>query len=164
MESQVGKEAGGGVFMEEGVKPWFDEGLRFKCTGCGKCCTGSPGYVYLSKPDLENLAAHFSLSEEEFLQKYTRYIDGQYALLDEPKTYDCIFLKEKRCTVYEARPVQCRTFPWWIHHLREPEDWKEAALRCEGIDHPDAPIVPSLKIQEECLTYLDNLLAQNFDL
>lgn len=151
--------------MEEGIeKPWFDEGLRFKCTGCGKCCTGSPGYVYLSKPDLEHLAAHFALSEEEFLQKYARDVDGQYALLEEPETYDCVFLKNKRCTVYEARPIQCRTFPWWIHHLRKSEDWKEAAQRCEGIDHPDAPVVPSLKIQEECLTYLDNLLAQNFNL
>lgn len=143
---------------------WFQEGLKFKCTGCGKCCTGSPGYVYLSSLDLEKLAAHFQMSEEEFCNKYTRYVDGQYALLEEPVSYDCVFFKDKRCTVYEARPVQCRTFPWWIHHLREPQDWAEAAQRCEGINHPDAPVVDSLHIQEQCLTYLDNLLAQNFDL
>lgn len=141
---------------------WFSEGLRFKCTGCGGCCTGSPGYVYLSLADLEKLAAHLHLSEQEFIETYTRQIDGQYALLDRPGSYDCIFLKDKRCSVYEARPVQCRTFPWWIHHLREPEDWREAAQRCEGIDHPDAPLVPALHIEEQCMTYLDNLLEQNF--
>ncbi len=150
--------------MEEVNSPWFDEGLKFKCTGCGKCCTGSPGYVFLSKPDLEKLAEHFHLSEEEFLKKYARYVDEQYALLDRKETYDCIFLKDKRCTVYEARPTQCRTFPWWIQNLREPKDWEEAEQRCEGINHPDAPLVPSLQIQEQCLTYLDNLLAQNFNL
>jgi Fe-S-cluster containining protein len=143
---------------------WFAEGLKFQCTGCGGCCTGSPGYVYLSKTDLEKLAHHFDLSEIEFAKQYTRFVDGQYALLDRPSSYDCIFLKEKRCTVYEARPTQCRTFPWWIHHLREPKDWAEAAERCEGINHPDAPIIPSLHIQEQCLTYMDNLLEQNFDL
>jgi Fe-S-cluster containining protein len=143
-------------------EPWFQEGLRFQCTGCGKCCTGSPGYVFLSHFDLERLAAHFSLSLEEFAKKYTRLIDGQYALLDRLGSEDCIFLEQNRCTVYEARPIQCQTFPWWIHNLREPEDWKEAENRCEGINHPEAPLVPSLEIQAQCLTYLDNLLDQNF--
>ncbi len=143
-------------------KPWFDEGLRFKCTGCGKCCTGSPGYVFLSETDMERLSAHLSLSLEEFAKKYTRLVEGQYALLDRPSFGDCIFLEKNRCNVYEARPIQCQTFPWWIDNLRDPEDWKAAAERCEGINHPEAPIVPSLQIQEQCLTYLDSLLDQNF--
>jgi len=144
--------------------PWFEDGLRFKCTGCGKCCTGSPGYVFLSDTDLEKLSAHFALPLEEFTRKYTRLVDGQYALLDRKGSEDCIFLENNRCNVYESRPVQCKTFPWWIHNLREPEDWVEAGERCEGINHPEAPIVPSLQIQEQCLTYLDNLLDQNFSL
>lgn len=146
------------------TKPWFDDGLRFKCTGCGKCCTGSPGYVYLSRKDLESLSAHFGLTEEQFTQKYARSIDGQYALLDRAGSTDCLFLKNNQCSVYEARPTQCRTFPWWVYHLREPSDWEAASQRCEGINHPEAPLVPSLVIQEQCLTYLDNLLDQNFDL
>jgi hypothetical protein len=145
------------------AEPWFAEGLKFKCTGCGKCCTGSPGYVYLSHQDLENLSNHFGITQEEFTQKYCRFIDGQYALLEKPEPYDCIFLEKNQCTVYEARPIQCKTFPWWVYHLREPRDWEQAAKRCEGINHPDAELVPSLKIQEQCLTYLDNLLDQNFD-
>jgi Fe-S-cluster containining protein len=145
-------------------EPWFAEGLRFGCTGCGKCCTGSPGYVYLSLQDLERLAAHFKIAQEEFTKKYTRLVDDQYALLDRPGSDDCLFLQNNQCTIYEARPTQCRTFPWWIHNLRGPEDWEEAAKRCEGINHPDAPLIPSLVIQEQCLTYLDNLLDQNFSL
>jgi Fe-S-cluster containining protein len=148
----------------ETVEPWFEEGLRFKCTGCGGCCTGSPGYVFLSQTDLERLAEHKQMTPEAFAKKYTRLVDDQYALLDHPGNYDCVFLKDKKCTVYEARPTQCRTFPWWVNHLRDEEDWKAAKERCEGIDHPDAPIVPSLHIQEQCLTYLDNLLDQNFSL
>ena len=150
--------------IETKNEPWFDDGLRFKCTGCGKCCTGYPGYVYLSSADLDRLSEYFNLSREEFARKYTRLVEDQYALLDRPKTYDCIFLKDNQCSVYDARPIQCKTFPWWIQHLREPEDWEEAAKRCEGINHPDAPAVPSLIIQEQCLTYLDNLLDQNFSL
>lgn len=148
--------------IEKPASPWFEEGLKFKCTGCGKCCTGTPGYVFLSPADVQRLSSHLNMEEAEFLKEKTRYVDGQYALLEEPVSYDCIFLENKQCTVYEARPSQCRTFPWWLHHLREPKDWEQAALRCEGINHPDAPVVDSLHIQQQCLTYLDNLIEQNF--
>ncbi len=150
--------------MDVETPPWFEQGLRFKCTGCGKCCTGSPGYVFLSQQDLAQLSHHFNLLPEQFLRKYARLVDGQYALLERPHNYDCVFLENNQCTVYESRPIQCHTFPWWIHHLRKSEDWEEAALRCEGINHPDAPLVPSTHIQEQCMTYLDSLLDQNFDL
>lgn len=141
------------------AEPWFSDGLRFKCTGCGKCCTGSPGYVFLSLSDLDRFAEHFQITKDEFTRKYTRLVDGQYALLDRPLSGDCMFLKDNKCSVYEARPVQCRTYPWWIHNLRDENDWAEAAKHCEGIND-DAPIVPSLHIQEQCLTYLDNLADQ----
>jgi len=144
--------------------PWFAEGLKFKCTGCGKCCSGPSGYVFLSEPDLERLAAHFSLTPQEFAKKYTRLVDEQYALLDRPNSGDCIFLKDKRCSVYDARPIQCQTFPWWIQNLKEREEWEEAAEHCEGINHPDAPVIGEVEIQTQCLTYLDNLLEQNFSL
>ncbi len=146
----------------EPVEPWFNDGLKFKCTGCGQCCTGSPGYVFLSLTDLERLADHFQLSAKDFASQYTKKLNDQYVLLDRPNSSDCSFLKDQKCTVYNARPTQCRTFPWWIHNLRDHEDWKQAAEKCEGINHPEAPLVPSLTIQEQCMTYLDNLLDQNF--
>ncbi len=150
--------------MDEKVEePWFQDGLRFKCTGCGKCCTGSPGYVFLSNHDLETLAAHFQCSIEEFSKRYTRLINSQLALIDKPGSYDCIFLQDKKCTAYEGRPTQCKTFPWWVYNLKGPEEWEEAGKHCEGINHPDAPVIPSLHIQTECLSYLDNLLDQNFN-
>jgi Fe-S-cluster containining protein len=38
-------------------KPWYKEGLRFKCTACGDCCTGAPGFVWVNKEEMEALAA-----------------------------------------------------------------------------------------------------------
>lgn len=143
-------------------EPWFKKGLKFQCTGCGKCCTGSPGYVFLSSTDIERFANHFQISPEEFTKQYTRFLDGQYALLDRPGSYDCIFLKDNKCSAYEGRPTQCRTFPWWLHNIRTSEEWEEAGKRCEGINHPEAPVVPSLHIEQQCLTYLDNLIETNF--
>lgn len=143
------------------TEPWFKEGLRFKCTGCGKCCTGSDGYVFLSQRDLISLARYFDLSVQEFISQYTRLVDGHLCLLDAPHSDECVFLKENRCIVYASRPIQCQAYPWWLQTLRSAEHWRSAARHCEGIDHPDAPLVESSKIAQECMGYIDNLIEQN---
>jgi len=45
-------------------KPWYQDGLRFKCTGCGQCCTGSPGYVWVSPEEAEAMAKHLKIPLE----------------------------------------------------------------------------------------------------
>ena len=128
---------------------WYKEGLHFKCTGCGKCCTGSPGYVWVTKNDVETMAAKLNISPHDFCKKYTRLVDDELSLLEDPNNWDCVFLKENQCTLYEARPKQCRTFPWWKDNLSSPRAWKQAAKGCEGIDHPDAPLVSYQEIQKQ---------------
>lgn len=125
------------------MKPWYQDGLRFKCTGCGKCCTGSPGYVWISPEETLAMAEQLKITAEEFIKKYTRLVGGRLALLERRKgnDYDCIFLEGKRCNVYEARPKQCRTYPWWSENVATAKDWSEEAKRCEGINHPDAPLI-----------------------
>lgn len=127
------------------VKPkedkWYSAGLRFKCTGCGQCCTGAPGYVWVNESEIAELALVLKITPEEFVKKFTRRVGGRLSLLEKPVIYDCIFLKEKLCQVYAARPKQCRTFPWWPEQLRSRKDWEEVAARCEGINHEDAPLI-----------------------
>lgn len=130
------------------MNPWYKKGLRFKCTGCGGCCTGSPGYVWVSPSEAEAMAERLNIPLEEFLKKYTRRIGNRVTLKEHPKTYDCVFLKGKRCELYDVRPKQCRTFPWWSENLKSSDDWKETAARCEGIDHPDAPLISLEEIQK----------------
>lgn len=128
--------------------PWYKEGLRFECTGCGECCTGSPGYVWVNEDEIATMAKHLKLTREEFIRKYTRSVNGKLSLLESSTTYDCVFLKEKKCTIYHARPTQCRTFPWWPENLSSEQAWKSAAKRCEGINK-EAPIVAFGIIQDQ---------------
>jgi uncharacterized protein len=129
-------------------KPWYNEGLRFKCTECGQCCTGAPGYVWVSEKEIAAMAEHLQITPDAFSRQYLRYVDGRYSLLENRHSYDCIFLKGKRCQIYSARPKQCRTYPWWPDQLESEKSWAEEAKWCEGINQ-DAPIVPLAVIQEQ---------------
>ena len=40
---------------------------------------------------------------------------------------------DKGCTIYEARPLQCRSFPFWAHNLVNEESWKSVASSCPGV-------------------------------
>ena len=85
---------------------------QFRCSGCGECCRWT-GAVLLEGFDSPRLAAHLGLSEQEFIDRYTRLAPNrrQLALLDQADG-SCAFLKGDQCSVYEARPEQCRTFPY----------------------------------------------------
>lgn len=120
---------------------WFAKGLRFGCTQCGKCCTGSPGYVFLDEEDIERLAQALQIDRDTFLEKYTRRLGTQISLKELEPHYDCILLqKGLSCSVYGARPKQCRTFPFWSDVIESEKEWKEAGKTCEGIDNPEGTL------------------------
>ena len=130
--------------------PWYKDGLRFNCTGCGKCCTGAPGYVWLEEEDIARLSKRLNLSRDAFLKRYTRQVGNRISLIEDPHNYDCVFLKDQKiCTLYEDRPKQCKTFPFWKSALESHKAWKETKDLCEGIDHPDAPLIPLEEIQNQ---------------
>jgi Fe-S-cluster containining protein len=114
-------------------KPWYKDGLRFKCTGCGDCCTGAPGFVWVNNEEIATLAAEVGLGEEAFEEKYVRTI-GVRKSLNELENFDCVFFdgKTRKCKVYNARPRQCRTWPFWDSNVRTPEAWAATCNVCPG--------------------------------
>jgi Fe-S-cluster containining protein len=114
--------------------PWYAEGLRFRCTQCGNCCTGAPGYVWVTNEEIAVLAeATGASSVEEFEQQFVRNV-GVRKSLREFSNGDCVFFdsQQRKCNVYAARPRQCRTWPFWDSNLRSPEAWKETCQVCPG--------------------------------
>lgn len=126
---------------------WYQEGLKFKCTGCGKCCTGAPGYVWVDEEEIATMAKALDITSEQFRQRYIRRVGQRLALTEKRPHYDCVFLEGgKKCQLYHARPKQCRTFPFWPHVVASQETWNLTALDCEGINHPDGELIPAALI------------------
>ncbi|RPJ07048.1 MAG: YkgJ family cysteine cluster protein [Spirochaetaceae bacterium] len=116
---------------------YHETGLRFECQRCSGCCRHSPGYVFLSPDDLSLLFSHFTLPPEGFFDLYLRIVSvgGFYRLsLCEKSNYDCIFWEDGKCIVYDKRPFQCRSFPFWQSLLVSPDTWKNGESFCPGIN------------------------------
>jgi uncharacterized protein len=114
-------------------EPWYKDGLRFECTQCGDCCTGAPGFVWVNQEEIDALAAKIGLGVDEFEKKYVRKIGIRRSLVEFPNG-DCVFFdtEKRNCSVYEARPRQCRTWPWWNSNLQSEKAWKETCEVCPG--------------------------------
>lgn len=84
----------------------------FKCTGCGTCCRWT-GSVLLTRRDIAAMAVWLELSEQQFIDRHTRLAPSriQLALIDHSDG-SCSFLEGHRCSIYDARPEQCRSFPF----------------------------------------------------
>jgi len=80
---------------------------KIDCCTCANCCkVMSPQLV---KRDIRRLAEHLLLPEDELISKYLQPGEdkGTYVSRQAP----CPFLQDNLCTVYEARPGNCRSFP-----------------------------------------------------
>lgn len=93
---------------------------KIDCTKCGNCCVNI--HPTLDNKDIKKMSKSLSISPESFNKEYVR-IDrkGQYILNQTP----CPFLKNKKCTHYEARPSDCVSYP----HLHK----KEFIFRLMGV-------------------------------
>lgn len=109
--------------------------MRWECQGSGKCCVsrGQYGYVYVTKADRRRFAKHFGISTTEFTKKYCEKDEGLFHLKEDPSKGECQFLVDNQCSVYEARPTQCRTWPFWPE-LMNAKSWNsEVKNFCPGV-------------------------------
>jgi len=79
------------------------------------------------------MAEHLGLTTDDFEDQFCRRIGRRFSLKEYPDG-DCIFLEpeSRRCLVYEARPVQCRTWPFWDSTVTTRADWRDTCDVCPG--------------------------------
>ncbi|MDR0403484.1 MAG: YkgJ family cysteine cluster protein [Treponema sp.] len=117
--------------------PFYAPGLRFSCIRCSSCCRYESGFVFLSRKDAELLAEKQEMEYTTFVKTFCRWVPaagfGRESRLSlrEKANFDCIFWDEG-CTVYDCRPLQCRSFPFWESIMRSEAVWKN--LDCPGKD------------------------------
>ena len=111
-------------------KVWYEDGLRFRCKGCGDCCRGEPGYVWLTKSEIAAMSERLGMPVGDFSRRHVRRVGIRYSLR-EKRNGDCV-LYNGGCAVYEARPRQCAAWPFWKENIASEADWREVLEACPG--------------------------------
>lgn len=106
----------------------------------------------MTREEQERLASFLSMTLETFLKTYTVLIGRRRSLIGAGQ---CVFLDgvTNRCTVYDARPSQCRSFPFWERNLDSVEAWVETARQCEGIGRGNLIPVEALLERMQRVTF-----------
>lgn len=117
---------------------WAADGLRFTCLRCGGCCSGEPGYVWVSEEECRQIADYLGMTFDAFTRRHVRRAGQRLSLL-EKRNGDCEFLERDEsgksgCVVHMVRPSQCRTWPFWRSNLKSARSWEQAAQHCPGIN------------------------------
>ena len=129
---------------------WYASGLCFACTRCGNCCVGA-GSVRVSDAEIARLARRLELGEPEFRAIYTRTLRGGDVSLRETRSRACVFHRgTDGCAVYEDRPRQCRTWPFWRAVVHSPERWAEEAQGCPGMNRGALHAADWIEAESRC--------------
>ncbi len=118
---------------KEGFNYAFDANECSKCEG--NCCIGESGYIWINLEEMKNLSKLLNISIDELKENYLNKFNYKFSIKEKKlakDNYACIFFdtKQKQCSVYNARPRQCKTFPFW-DYFKENE--KEVYEECPAI-------------------------------
>lgn len=128
---------------------------RFECQeSCGgKCCTRSwsvqAPFVFLTKGNVDAISEYLGNPPEAFASygefEFTRFSKAPTRQWFLKLTDDgvCRFLKFGKCMIYEVRPTQCRTYPFWPENMNQSA-FKNEGRHCPGIGKGD--VVGSLQM------------------
>ena len=133
---------------------WYVAGLRFGCTQCGNCCSGPPGYVWVTKDEAAEIAKAIGRKDGRLGKEHLRRVGFKHSLTEKPDG-DCVFLvrdgKKALCGIYAVRPLQCRTWPFWSSNLRSQNAWEESTADCPGVNrgkHHDLPAIEAQRLKK----------------
>lgn len=119
----------------------FKDGYRYSfnslaCATCGgHCCRGESGYIWINYEEIDKFSSYLKLTVEEFSTTYLMKVGHRYSLVEKElgaNDLACVFFDEnaQQCSIYEYRPSQCRTFPFW-EMFKNNED--EVRAECPGV-------------------------------
>ena len=98
------------------------------------------------------MAQSLDMPTSVFTKKHCQKTEGVYHLADGVEGR-CLFLEGKQCGVYEGRPTQCRTWPFWPEVMNAKTWKKEVKAFCPGVGKgrtwTKEEIEQNLKLQEQ---------------
>jgi Fe-S-cluster containining protein len=122
------------VMKKDGFNFVFNPDACKECAA--RCCTGESGYIYVTKEEMNAISESLGIQIREFADTYLFKKDYKYSIKERKngESYECIFYDSaiNGCSIYETRPMQCSTFPFWDYYKTRVDELKE---ECPGVQN-----------------------------
>lgn len=120
------------VIKKDGFSFCFNQAA---CSSCGaRCCRGNSGNIWVNSNDIYNICKLLGVNQIDGLRLFFQKRENQYTIreqLNDRNDYRCIFLNNLNlCSIYDARPSQCRTYPFWEHFKMDIDGLVQ---ECKGV-------------------------------
>ncbi len=102
-----------------------------RCSTCdGNCCIGESGYIWINDGEINALSKYLKITTNELKAKYLFMVNNKYSIKEKllsKNNYACAFfdVDKKQCSIYKARPSQCRSFPFWEYFKQNVDELKQ---------------------------------------
>ena len=120
------------LVKHEGFSYSFETSACLTCGG--RCCTGESGYIFVNESEINDISNFLNINTKDFISKYLYRERFKYSIKERKvdNSYECVFYDASTngCRVYEVRPIQCRTFPFWDYFKTKID---ELQLECPGV-------------------------------
>ena len=107
--------------------------IIFKCKKCGNCCRDKDGYVYPETAEIRMMAEKLGMEEFEFRRTYLVTETELVTHVKSRADGTCIFLEGDRCRIYDFRPKQCATYPFWPQNFSYRSNFDRLLKECPGV-------------------------------
>ncbi|WP_186441113.1 YkgJ family cysteine cluster protein [Desulfamplus magnetovallimortis] len=111
------KESSSRIISSKGFSFYFNSEA---CRDChALCCRGKSGNIWINREEMINISSLLNLNPIDAMQNFFEKRDNRLLIREQfdGKEFRCLFLdNNQKCSIYKARPAQCRSFPFWAHY------------------------------------------------
>ena len=109
--------------------------VNFKCLHCGACCKFQSTQINITLGDIGRISKLLNIKpskliNEEYFEPspFLNPANPFQADIELGLGKPCRFWKNDRCSIYEARPLNCRLFPIWMFAKLPRDEIKKQAI------------------------------------
>lgn len=124
----------------DNMKIGIDDKFSFSCRQCGKCCIERED-ILLTPLDLFKLSKKLNMTPNDFVEKYGEVYIGDSSrmvlvrLKPRGSIRRCPLLKDRKCSVHDAKPRVCAMFPIGRAFRLNPEKSSADQISVKNIEY-----------------------------
>lgn len=124
-------------FQHLGATVEYPAGIRWKCTHCTTCCQDTESHkrcIRILPQEIAGISRETNLKAEQFSTAYQSFPPYTHEM--RKVSGRCFFLRRGLCSIYDARPITCVFYPFFLNYTADQcYRFELTPEKCRGIGY-----------------------------